>query len=217
MPKENEIMKKQYISFSGKRKKPDSTEYENIEITMGYDDVLSVALLDNRDKHPCVNCNRREECDSAEDVASIEYECDKLADYIAEGCHADDSFIEIATKEYVYLIPIKYEWNWYKDIFKKIKDRKSIDIDDYIAQKNEQKRQKQEEEHIQWRIGYYKRNMVKLAECRKRCYAKTSDGHCAFGFNCVDFKPQEKCYPCSRYGLFEDQKEFITKYITKVN
>lgn len=210
-------MKKQYISFSGKRKKPDSTEYENIEITMGYDDVLSVALLDNRDKHPCVNCNRREECDSAEDVASIEYECDKLADYIAEGCHADDSFIEIATKEYVYLIPIKYEWNWYKDIFKKIKDRKSIDIDDYIAQKNEQKRQKQEEEHIQRRIGYYKRNMVKLAECRKRCYAKTSDGHCAFGFNCVDFKPQEKCYPCSRYGLFEDQKEFITKYITKVN
>lgn len=217
MTKENEIMKKQYISFSGKRKKPDSTEYENIEITMGYDDVLSVALLDNRDKHPCVNCNKREECDSEEHDIPLEYECDKLAEYVDDGCHADDSFIEIATKEYVYLIPIKYEWNWYKDIFKKIKDRKSIDIDDYIAQKNEQKRQKQEEEHIQWRIGYYESKMIKLAECWKRCYAKTSDGQCAFGFNCVDFKPQEKCCPCSSYGLFEGQKEFITKYITKVN
>ena len=207
-------MKKQYISFTGKRKKHDSAEYENVEITMGYDDVLSVALLDNRDKHPCVNCERRKECDEEYHDVPLEYECDRLGEYVDAGCHADDSFIEIATKEYVYLIPIHAEWNWYKDVFKKIKDRKSVDVDDYIAQKNEQKRQKDEEKHIQWKIGYYKRQMVKLAECRKRCYAKTDDGHCAFGFNCVDFKPQEKCYPCCKERYFQQQKEFITTYIT---
>lgn len=209
-------MKKQYISFTGKRKKHDSAEYENVEITMGYDDVLSVALLDNRDKHPCVNCDRRKECDEEYHDVPLEYECDKIGEYVDGGCHADDSFIEIATKEYVYLIPIHDEWNWYKDVFKKIKDRKSIDVDDYIAQKNEQKRKKYEEEHIQWKIGYYKRSLlVKLAECKKRCYAKTEDGHCAFGFNCVDFKPQEKCRPCCQERYFQQEKDFITKYITK--
>lgn len=210
-------MKKQYISFTGKRKKHDSAEYENVEITMGYDDVLSVALLDNRDKHPCVNCDRRKECDEEYHDVPLEYDCDRLGEYVDGGCHADDSFIEIATKEYVYLIPIHDEWNWYKDIFKKIKDRKSIDVDDYIAQKKWQKRQKDEEAQIQWKIEYYKRNLVKLSECKKRCYAKIDDGHCAFGFDCVDFKPQEKCHPCCKERYFQQEKEFITKHITKTS
>ena len=206
-------MKKQYISFSGCRKKNGTDEWETADIMINADSILSATLVDNRDKHPCMHCERRRECDAEYHDVPIEYECTKIADYLSDEVPVDRSFIEITTQNYVYEIVIGNHWGWYKEVFKRIKDRKQIDVDDYLEQKEKADKEKWEREHLQREVNRFKSRMRLRETCSRYCRAKKEDGSCYFGFKCVDGKPQEKCYVETAKRWVENRKDFIAKHI----
>ena len=213
-------MEKQYISFSGKRKKIGHDKWENVEIIILADSILSATFVDNRDNYPCEHCIKRDQCDEGNLQVPLEceweYECNELADYIADDS-INQSFIDIVTHDYAYRIEIENQWeddlNWYKDVFKIIKNRKTVDVDAFIAEKQEEKEKADEARHLAWEIAQFKRAIRKREKCTYDCKAKQSDGTCYLGFECVNGKPQEPCHTCNSKRLLQHDKDFIDKHI----